>query len=295
VVLPLISANALAGMATLASATEDRIDWLLLEWEVALALEAVGRVGKIYPILIGKQDDTGTRTNFFDDGSATDVALPDSPSPLTVTETATFLQAIDPSIVPEVRSVRGTLDTLLRFQAFNLRTQSGVHGSSDAAENMKLHDEAAMAATVAAVVPVVSAAVTEAAAEAALSLSTMDQSGDSGGTGAGGEGGGARTPSGGKWSGMADWDVSQTVVWVHSALGLDHESEVAVSLREEFEEEDVDGADLLKRMTKGDGKRLQKLLKSAGLQTDPAVACQTLIQTHAALGNGLVSPTTPDA
>jgi serine/threonine protein kinase len=194
-VLPLISAGALTRMSTLASPTEDTIDWLLLEWEVTLALEAAGRVGKVYPILIGKQDDTGVRTDFFEDGSATEVALPDSPSPLTAAETAKFLQDIDSSITPEVRSVRGTLDALLRFQAFNLRTQSGVHGS-DATETMKLHDEEATAATVAAVMPVVSAAVNEAAAKAALSLAAMEpepepepESEQGGGT--------PRTPAGG--------------------------------------------------------------------------------------------------
>ena len=282
-VLPLISAGALAGLAALA--TEDKIDWLLLEWEVALELEAVGRVGKIYPILLGKPDDSGTRTDFFEDGSATELALPqDGPSPLTSAETAKFLQAIDPTITPEVRSVRGTVDALLRFQAFNLRTQSGVHGGSSAAEKLRLHDEAATAATVAAVVPVVSAAVNEAAAKAALSLSVAMQPEPE-----------PELEQQDAGAGMAEWGVSQTAAWVVSTLGLSHESDVAAALRAEFEEEDVDGADLLKRMTRGDGKRLQKLLKSGGLETDPAAAFHTLIQARASLGDAAASPATPGA
>ena len=95
--------------------------------------------------------------------------------------------------------------------------------------------------------------------------------------------------------GMAEWGVSQTVAWVVSTLGLSYESDVAAALRAEFEEEDVDGADLLKRMTRGDGKRLQKLLKSGGLETDPAAAFHTLTQARASLGDAAVSPATPGA
>ena len=136
-----------------------------------MALEAAGRVGKVYPILIGKQHPDGTRTDFFDDGSDCGDAVPDLPSPLTSQQTAKFLQQIDASITPEARSVRGTLDTLLRYQAFNLGTRGGVHGG--ASDGDKLHSEADVAVAVAAVVPVVSSAVQEAAAQASLRLTTL--------------------------------------------------------------------------------------------------------------------------
>ena len=67
--------------------------------------------------------------------------------------------------------MRGTLDTLLRYQAFNLGTRGGVHGG--ASDGDKLHSEADVAVAVAAVVPVVSSAVQEAAAQASLRLTTL--------------------------------------------------------------------------------------------------------------------------
>lgn len=166
VILPLVSAGALSGMVKLSQV--DKIDWLLLEWEVAIALYEAGRLGKIFPILLGKVDASGLRTNFFQDGSDCGADVPDQPSQLTSDETAKFLQQIDPSITPERRSVRGTRDALLRYQAHNLETQSGTHGGgSDRPQRQMMHDEEAVLATVTAVQKVVEAAVHESVTKAA--------------------------------------------------------------------------------------------------------------------------------
>lgn len=181
VMLPLVSAGALAGMAELSKA--DKIDWLLLEWEVALALEAADRLGKIYPILLGKQDSSsGMRTDFFGDGSDCGDDVPDSPSRLTSDEAAKFLKQIDASITPQRRTVRDTRDTLLRYQAFNLGTQSGTHGGSDGVGGRQMPEDEAIAATVADVTPVVEAAVCEAMAQAAAVAEPKISAAATGGT-----------------------------------------------------------------------------------------------------------------
>ena len=126
VVVPLCSAGVFGadrGFAQLA--TVDRVDCLLLEWELVLELHAAGRVAKVFPLLLGQPlPGGGGRGDFFADGSSMGDAVPDAPSPLTSAETARFLRQIDPALPPaQPRSVRATRDTILKFQAFNTATQ----------------------------------------------------------------------------------------------------------------------------------------------------------------------------
>ena len=72
---------------------------------------------------------------------------------LTSTETAKFLEQVDASVVHEAHSVRGTLATLLRYQAFNLGTLDGVHGGIASDDGYKLHDDVAVSMAVAVVQP----------------------------------------------------------------------------------------------------------------------------------------------
>ena len=75
---------------------------------------------------------------------------------------------------------------------------------------------------------------------------------------------------------MAAWTVEEAGRWVVTTLELPADGEVAAELRAEFDEEDLDGRELLNKMS-GTAKRLQKLLKGV-LPTDPAEATQRLLQ-----------------
>ena len=75
---------------------------------------------------------------------------------------------------------------------------------------------------------------------------------------------------------MAAWTVEEAGRWVVTTLELPADGEVAAELRAEFDEEDLDGRELLNKMS-GKAKRLQKLLKGV-LPTDPAEATQRLLQ-----------------
>jgi hypothetical protein len=75
---------------------------------------------------------------------------------------------------------------------------------------------------------------------------------------------------------MAAWTVEEAGRWVVTTLELPADGEVAAELRAEFDEEDLDGRELLHKMS-GTAKRLQKLLKGV-LPTDPAEATQRLLQ-----------------
>ena len=75
---------------------------------------------------------------------------------------------------------------------------------------------------------------------------------------------------------MAAWTVEEAGRWVVTTLELPADGEVAAELRAEFDEEDLDGKELLHKMS-GTAKRLQKLLKGV-LPTDPAEATRRLLQ-----------------
>ena len=84
VVIPLCSEGVMGldrGFAALG--VKDRLDCLLLEWELILNLHKAGRIAKVFPLLIGKLQEDGTRTDFFSDGSHMADQVPDEHSPLT--------------------------------------------------------------------------------------------------------------------------------------------------------------------------------------------------------------------
>ena len=74
-------------------------------------------------------------------------------------------------------------------------------------------------------------------------------------------------------------------------LGLPPDGEVAAQLRKEFEEEEVDGADLVNRM-RGTGKRLLNLL-SGLLEADPEAACRALMEARGEADVTISSPVPP--
>ena len=132
VVIPLCSEGVMGlnrGFAALG--VKVRLDCLLLEWELILDLHKAGRIAKVFPLLVGKLQDDGTRTDFFDDGSHFGDQVPNAHSPLTFAETAKFLTQIDPSLSPEPQPVRTVRDTILRFHGsvHNLATHGTTHGS----------------------------------------------------------------------------------------------------------------------------------------------------------------------
>ena len=77
-------------------------------------------------------------------------------------------------------------------------------------------------------------------------------------------------------SDMRAWSIEEVARWVVYTLKLPPDGERAHQLREEFEEEELDGRELLNKMS-GTARRLHKLLK--GLQLpDPIEATQRLLQ-----------------
>lgn len=80
---------------------------------------------------------------------------------------------------------------------------------------------------------------------------------------------------------MAAWSVEEAARWVQTTLELPPDGEVARQLRDEFDDEDLDGRELLNKMS-GTAKRLQKLLKGV-LPTDPAEATHRLLQASGQL------------
>jgi hypothetical protein len=91
------------GFAALAKG--DRLDCLLLEWELILALHDAGRIAKVYPVLIGKARPDGTHSDFFTDGSLMGDAVPDRPSEKTFQEAAKFLAQIIPTFKPSAPQI----------------------------------------------------------------------------------------------------------------------------------------------------------------------------------------------
>lgn len=166
VVIPIVSKEALDGFVKLAE--QDAIDWLLLEWEVALHLEAANQIAKIYPVLLGRQNADGSRDDFFNGGAMDDDESLNFVSTMTQQQSNSFLERIDASIAPANRLVRETLSTILRFQAFNLVTMSGVHGSATDGV-VAPSDVAAVETMVQKLVPMISSAL-----ESQIKLDKLD-------------------------------------------------------------------------------------------------------------------------
>jgi hypothetical protein len=160
VVVPLVSAAAMEGLGALAQT--DKIDWLLLEWLVAMALHGSQTdgpsVAKVFPILLGKRQADGTRTDFMTDGSSAQAAsLPSTPSAMTHEQAQKMLAMIDRSLTLPEQSVRQACEQLLRYQALNVGTQGRIHG--DHRDPINIHDAAAVEVTMEKLVPIVGAAV----------------------------------------------------------------------------------------------------------------------------------------
>eukprot|EP01049_Picozoa_sp_SAG25_P001862 SAG25_NODE_89_length_16305_cov_24.431630_2_plen_1259_part_00 len=160
VVVPLVSAAAMEGLSALAQT--DKIDWLLLEWLIAMALhgsQADGpSVAKVFPILLGKRQADGTRTDFWTDGSSAQAAsLPSTPSAMTHEQAQKMLAMIDRSLTLPEQSVRQAFEELLRYQALNVGTQGRIHG--DHRDPINIHDAAAVEVTMEKLVPIVGATV----------------------------------------------------------------------------------------------------------------------------------------
>ena len=127
---PLISASCVKSFVDLGK--EDREDFVLMEWIVAIELHKRGIVEAIFPITIeaqetGKKDGTkdgqdGLFSQFFfeelRDDKVNGQPLPDVVSPKSVAKAREFLSMLDePVELTEELTVRAVVRTILKFQA----------------------------------------------------------------------------------------------------------------------------------------------------------------------------------
>ena len=129
VVVPLISHGAIEGMEDLDPDNgKDWVDYLLVEWQLALALTEAGRVQAIQPILIGKLQPDGAMSNFFTDGSKG--RLKDSVSAATLAAVRDYAQHIGLELSKKAasRTIKQTLEDMLCFQTTLWWDLKGGHG-----------------------------------------------------------------------------------------------------------------------------------------------------------------------
>jgi hypothetical protein len=110
-VVTLISHGALRDMEALDPANgHDWVDNVLLEWQLAIELHALGRVRAIQPILIGKLRPDSTMSNFFTDGSMGQ--LKDAVSPKTLAALREYAEVanLQLSAAAATRTIKGTLE-----------------------------------------------------------------------------------------------------------------------------------------------------------------------------------------
>jgi hypothetical protein len=92
-------------------------------------------------------------------------------------------------------------------------------------------------------------------------------------------------PADSEWAPMEDWSAEQAAQWAVGTLELPPDGAIAAQLHKEFEEEELDGRELLHKM-RGTGKKLHKVLKGV-VETDAAAdatdATQRLLRASAGL------------
>ena len=82
---------------------------------------------------------------------------------------------------------------------------------------------------------------------------------------------------------MEDWSAEQAAQWAVGTLELPPDGAIAAQLHKEFEEEELDGRELLHKM-RGTGKKLHKVLKGVlVLEPASAAATQRLLRASAGL------------
>ena len=131
VAVPLLSHGAIQRMEALdPSSDNDWCDNVLVEWMLMLELHLAGRVKAIQPILIGKLQPDGTMSNFFTDGSKGN--LKDAVSQKTLAAVREYAEIIRLPLSggAATRTIKGTLDELLKFQTTLWWDLKGGHGRS---------------------------------------------------------------------------------------------------------------------------------------------------------------------
>ena len=131
VAVPLLSFGAIRAMEALdPSSDNDWCDNVLVEWMLMLELHLAGRLKAIQPILIGKLQPDGTMSNFFTDGSKGN--LKDAVSQKTLAAVREYAEIIRLPLSggAATRTIKGTLDELLKFQTTLWWDLKGGHGRS---------------------------------------------------------------------------------------------------------------------------------------------------------------------
>eukprot|EP01047_Picozoa_sp_COSAG01_P038662 COSAG01_NODE_3151_length_6502_cov_6.673903_4_plen_468_part_00 len=124
---PLLSAGCVQSFQSLAQ--EDRVDFVLCEWIMALELHRRGSISAIFPTIVGEQDpQSGRYTQTFFQELLSSVAggpgrcfLPDVASAQTNAAALQYLQGLHEmdsvTQLSEAWTVRGVVKTMLQFQA----------------------------------------------------------------------------------------------------------------------------------------------------------------------------------
>jgi hypothetical protein len=124
---PLLSAGCVKSFQSLAQ--EDRVDFVLCEWIMALELHRRGSISAVFPVIVGEQDpQSGRYTQTFFQELLSGVAgglgrcfLPDVASAQTNTAALQYLQGLHAmdsvTQLSEAWTVRGVVKAMLQFQA----------------------------------------------------------------------------------------------------------------------------------------------------------------------------------
>jgi hypothetical protein len=129
--VPIVSAGSVGGMTERFEAAPDRVDYVLLEWMMALELEERGVIKSICPLMVGALDAEGDGGGAADDGAAvprmsnflTDghlARVPDAVSVATCAKLEELLAQVGAPPLSRRRTAREVVDTIVAFHGVSV-------------------------------------------------------------------------------------------------------------------------------------------------------------------------------
>ena len=159
--VPIVSAGSVGGMAQRFEAAPAKVDYVLLEWMLALELHERGVIKRIYPLVLGDEDvgggagaDEGARaqrsnmSNFMTDGHI--ARVPDEVMVPTCEKLDALLAEMgEPPLLSARPTARQVVERMVReFQHVNVRDLEATHGRADQPVlGWGLHEECAKGIT----------------------------------------------------------------------------------------------------------------------------------------------------
>ena len=140
--VPIVSAGSVGGMAERFEAAPDKVDYVLLEWMLALELEERGVIKSICPLMVGALDAEGDGSGAADDGAAAPrmsnfmadghlARVPDAVSTATCAKLEELLAQVGAPPLSRRRTAREVVDTIVAFQGVSVWDFKATHGRAD--------------------------------------------------------------------------------------------------------------------------------------------------------------------